>query len=459
MSFVNGEKTLAVTSFRWLNIMLFIVALFLLFSSVGYADSTIASGQYGSTIGWELDNEGKLTITGTGAMPDYSYTNEDLRPWYDYAKQVSSISIDEGISHIGGYAFGGFSMLSTCEIPESVTTIGSRAFWECTNLTTIELPSQLTRIEESTFYGCKSLQQINFPDGLTYIGRSAFQGTGLISLVFPECIDTIGDYAFHVCFGLGNVFIPKNASNVSDITFYNSSAVVYMYADSKAADNFMYKESGDTISGAFRSPSEPEYIIHKVERDDGTTYLTIGDYVGEKTEIVLPSEIDGIRVRAVEGYAFQKAKQLISVWIPDGYTSIKYLAFYTNQKLCSVRVPATVTSINQAFDNRPTLQCYEGSYAHQWAIENDCPVSLIDGIGYEGKNTLILPAQLSVIESEAFANNSDVEIILVPDSIKEIQSRAFANCISLESVFVYNPDVVIMDNAFSGCPNVIVVYY
>ena len=69
--------------------------------TVSAAQSDIESGHLTDTIDWSLDKTTYvLTITGEGAMPDYS---EDLRarPWDRYLRYVKKVVISEGITSIG----------------------------------------------------------------------------------------------------------------------------------------------------------------------------------------------------------------------------------------------------------------------------------------------------------------------------------------------------------------------
>ena len=54
---------------------------------------------------WTLDNKDTLTISGTGAMKNYTYKSE--MPWYQYINQIQSVKIEKGVTSIGDYAFMG----------------------------------------------------------------------------------------------------------------------------------------------------------------------------------------------------------------------------------------------------------------------------------------------------------------------------------------------------------------
>ena len=90
---------------------------------------------------WEFDSEsGKLTISGTGAMYNYEYDGETggvTSPWYNYADNITSVVIENGITSIGNQAFQDCTSLTSVTIPDSVTSIGKYAFYNCTNITDV----------------------------------------------------------------------------------------------------------------------------------------------------------------------------------------------------------------------------------------------------------------------------------------------------------------------------------
>ena len=95
---------------------------------------------------WKLTPDGKLTITGSGRMKDYSYGS--VQPW-NYNNTyipITQVRLDPGITHIGNFAFYNNNALTAIEIPEGVTSLGNDVFYYCTGLEQIQLPSTLTSV-------------------------------------------------------------------------------------------------------------------------------------------------------------------------------------------------------------------------------------------------------------------------------------------------------------------------
>ena len=100
---------------------------------------------------WTLDDNGVLTISGEGAMGNYS---ESVAPW---GKGITSAVIENGVTVIGSYAFSGCKGLTGVTIPDSVTRIGEEAFRNCTGLTEIAIPETVVFIQDNAFSGCNNV--------------------------------------------------------------------------------------------------------------------------------------------------------------------------------------------------------------------------------------------------------------------------------------------------------------
>ncbi len=177
-------------------------------------------GTCGDNLVWTLDNEGTLTISGTGDMKDYTniYTNVyfdcwfgSSAPWYfryesPYFGYVKAVVIKDGVTSIGQQAFSGLVNLAKITIPDSVTSIGECAFSACDSLKEIDLPDGVTSICKCTFQGCTNLTNIIIPGNVTSIGAWAFDScSSLTSVAIPNSMKSIGSNAFSSCTSLAEV--------------------------------------------------------------------------------------------------------------------------------------------------------------------------------------------------------------------------------------------------------------
>ena len=77
-----------------------------------------------------------------------------------YCSSLTSVTIPESVTEIGGSAFSVCSGLTSVMIPNSVTTIGDVAFYNCSSLTSVTIPNSVTSIGSSAFSGCSGMTSI-----------------------------------------------------------------------------------------------------------------------------------------------------------------------------------------------------------------------------------------------------------------------------------------------------------
>lgn len=225
------------------------------------------SGICGDNLTWILDDSGTLTISGTGNMTDWSYTQ--YSPWHDNSDNIKALIIENGVTSIGNLAFtncGNMASvvlpdsltsignsafehcisLSTVKIPDNVTNIGNSAFWFCNGLTDIIIGNKLARIDDGTFTGCQSLSSINIPDNVTGIGSSAFENYRSLTIIsIPDSLISIGDSAFSYCTKLKTIIIPNSVTEIEADAFYECPVKFVFYRGTEKEWNEIYIAYGN----------------------------------------------------------------------------------------------------------------------------------------------------------------------------------------------------------------------
>jgi hypothetical protein len=166
-------------------------------------EAVIAQGLAG-TLRWILHEDGMMTVTGKGAMPDnYVYLTD--RPWNDHISMIEKVVIGDGVTTVGRVAFKDCKTLKEVIIPNSVTTVGTSAFEGCSALTKVTLPAGVTTIGRTTFGYCTSLTEINIPADVTKLTTVFVNCTSLKEIIIPADVTSIGIGTFQGCSALKKV--------------------------------------------------------------------------------------------------------------------------------------------------------------------------------------------------------------------------------------------------------------
>ena len=202
-------------------------------------------GADGDNITWELGCDSVLTLTGTGAMADYSLDNA---PWYEsYRQAIRSVVIGSGITRVGERAFNECTSLTSVDFGETVTSLGNYAFGFCSSLQHVTLPNSITEISNGVFDRCPLTEPLynshvfvfmpetyageySIPEGIETIAGYAFKGCSQItSITVPESVTSIsGGYAFSGCSSLQSINIPAGVTYIGGGTFSGCSSLRYI---------------------------------------------------------------------------------------------------------------------------------------------------------------------------------------------------------------------------------------
>ena len=176
-------------------------------------------GSCGENVNWTFDPAtGELVISGQGAMTNYSITQTP--PWFSSCGRITSVTVDEGVTALGSYAFLYCSNLSEITLPQSLTAIGSNTFSNCQRLTDIQLPANLQSMGMGAFQNCNAMKELRLPEGITEIPDSAFLGcSSLVSLKVPPQVTSIGAGAFVGCSDLKDISLPVGLTHIGKRAF------------------------------------------------------------------------------------------------------------------------------------------------------------------------------------------------------------------------------------------------
>ncbi len=257
------------------------------------------SGDCGKNVSWSYDETAQtLYISGKGPMDDYDL--DRMASYYQWGNSVKKVVIEEGVTHIGNFAFRSFPAVDF-QIAPSVKSIGDKAFW-------------LSR-----------LTGLVIPEGVTSIGSGAFKTSDLESVIIPDSVTRIGSFAFDGCYRLTEAHIGKKVCSIGMCPFGGDENLTGISVD---PDNAFYKDE----DGVLLNKAGTSLVQFPAGKTQDTYKIPEG-------------------VRTVESWAFNRY-QGTAVEIPATVTQIEEDAFYWSPSLTSVQIPYSVTSIRSgAFVN------------------------------------------------------------------------------------------------------------
>lgn len=426
--------------------------------------------------------------------------------FYNYSK-LRSIDISNGIKAIGDSAFYNCTGLTSIEIPSNISSINSNAFEKCRYLSSITAPTYVasniaktcgsnsfrivinggSSINDSAFSNCSSLTSIEISNTVRSIGQLAFSGcTKLKSITIPKSVTSIGKGAFSNCYNLQSMVIPfvgakagvtssntyqypfgyifgeSFASNAVEQRYYGSS--LSQTTSSKYAIPASLKEvsvtGGSILRGAFYNCKN----LTSVTMYDGVS--SIGDYAfylcNGLTDFSFAQSILSIGESAFYGCSFT------SISIPRNVSNIGIGAFSECNKIESVTIPfvglneTSPNSYERVFGAIFGIKATTGSASSNIANAT-CQGFLYDTVNkaynyywYKIPNTLKTVTVLdgsTTIPENAFHNCSWITTFDLPDSIQSIGNGAFYNCDGLIDFSVPFSTTKIGISAFSNCDN------
>ena len=267
----------------------------------------------------------------------------------------------------------------------------------------------------SKFIGCRSLTSLVIPDSVTNIGDYAFSGcSSLSSVVIPDRVTSIGDCAFENCFSLTGIVIPDSVTGIGKFAFSGCSSL----------SSVVIPDSVSCIgSGAFKNCSS-------------------------LSSLVIPD-----CVTSIGNYAFAYCKSLTDIVIPNSVTSIGDNAFRHCSSLSSVVIPESVVNLNGnpfcRWDGG--LKCLSPYFIYDNKVLFDKDKSKI--IAFRDKNTTsyVIPDSVTRIGESAFRHCFSLSSLVIPDSVTSIGESAFSGCCSLKSLVIPDSVTSIECYAFRGC--------
>ena len=344
------------------------------------------SGDCGTTesdhVTWSFNsNTGVLTISGKGAMGDYTFTNNSgemhtTAPWKAYDSDIKSVIIEPGVTKIGSHAFFMCNNLESVSIPEGVTTIEDRAFWQ-TSLKNITIPASVTQIGskiKEVFYQCYDLENITVADGNTAyrsVDGVLYTADGTTLIQYPQNkADTsykMIDEATKIDFLAFNYTQNLQTIDFNNVTEFANKAVY----GNQALQEIVLKNAASLGDQAFSGNREVTSVL--LEKAPTTVGKSVFSSCTNLTSVTLPDEMQELsagmfafctalktlkfpaQLESIGDSCFDQAGLAGDLVIPKSVKKIGFVAFRNCHGLTSITV-----------EGNPTFSKGDKTYAFQY---------------------------------------------------------------------------------------------
>ena len=342
------------------------------------------------------------------------------------AKDKKEVVVEDGIKKI----IKGESFSTNVSIALDISVICKKAYEKKVELAKIDFGGGLKKIEDEVFRGCTSLKETIFPATLNHIGNSAFRDcSAMQSIDFKESeIDVfISPRAFESCIKLESASLPKKLTTL-DSSVFNSCV------------------SLKTI--------DLPYGLELIGEN------TFGECSGLES-INIPAS-----VIKIDDLAFAGCSALSGLVLNDGLRKIGNKSFRGCGSLQSISIPSTVVNIGMsAFRGCTSLEYFEVN-------KDNKNYTVLDGVLFDkSKSGLVaypankdakdksyeIPDSVTIVHKWAFADEQNLDEIVVPDSVNVIADGAFYNCQKLRILTIPDSVIKIGDYAFKECDSLAVV--
>ena len=213
----------------------------------------------------------------------------------------------------------------------------------------------------------------------------------------------------------GNVEITENGENIN-VKSYATATVNVPQPSGKTTitQNGTDIDIAQYASADVNVPIPPEYIIPtgNISITANANDIDVAQYATASVNV--PSGIDDLK-DLIE-------RDITSITIPNGTTTIGQSVFNSCTSLTSVTIPNTVTTIGQSAFNSCT-----------------------------NLTSITIPSGVTTINQNGFANCTSLTNITIPDSVTTIGVNGFANCTSLTSITIGNGVRTINAEVFKNC--------
>jgi len=300
-------------------------------------------GICGENVTWSLDENGVLTIEGTGTMYDYK---DGETPWYGLKDRITSVVVGENVTTIGSYSFKDCKNITSITMGENVEVVGDCSFENCENISTLTLGNNVKHIGNTSFKNCTNITIISMGENIETVGDYAFENCdGLTIITIADSIKSIGNRAFYDCDNVTHVEIGDSVESIGDYAFYGCGNVktVVLGVSVSVVGNFAFSGCDSLEETIYEGTQEDKDKIQVGDGNDTINNTVVRDRL---TIISNPSKLT-----YKLGEKFEKEGLKVAIVYSNGketevtdYTVSELDATTTGTKIIYVEYKGLITS-------------------------------------------------------------------------------------------------------------------
>lgn len=338
----------------------------------------------------------------------------------------------------------------------------------CHGLTSITLNEGLKEIFNSAFAGCKEVTEVTIPKSVTSIGICAFglsnryyngepihcDKLNKVTVLWDDPLQIDESVFMDDNYEKATLYVPvgtkekykgatgwKNFINISEIGEQpeEPEEPELPYADGEV----LYATNADNLQIKYKVISVKERTCQIGGFDGTNTFTEESNAVPRDTRgsVVIPSEVNGLKVTQIGTSAFYECKYITSITIPETVTTINQVAFWSCHALSSIHIPASVVKI----DNAPAVFCpalstitvSEQNPVYDSRENCNAIIETNSNKLIQGCQTTVIPSSVTSLGTNSFSGHYGLREVTIPSSISSIGVNAFQNCFYLEKVISY----------------------
>ena len=333
----------------------------------------------------------------------------------------------------------GYEAISDIEIPSNidgvrVVTIGSHAL-QIKSLTSVVIPDTVITISNYAFLSNSTLTNVEISQNVNSIGTGAFNGCSLPddeAFIYARNSDGSEIKTNIVSYGGANKnpVIPEGVTKINYRAFYNCgllsveipNTVTTIEDGAFLTNNLTHIDIPDSVTSlsgnAFNDNQlvDEDAFIYARKSGGGEDRTRIVGYGGVNKTDVIVPE--GVLI--IDDYAFSSCG-ISKITLPDGLTTIGSFAFSLNN-LTTLDIPNTVTSIGYGAINSNN---FPEETAYLFARNSDGSIDDTILVSYGGRSEIVtIPSTVITIKTRS-VTNSYLDTIIIPPSVEVIENNAF----------------------------------